>query len=383
MRVNPLVALTAATFAVGIGELAVAGMLPPLASDLHVAIPIAGQLVSGYALTFALLTPPLAATFGGRRRKSGLLAGLLIAGIANVLAAVAPTYLALLGARMLAAAGSAIVSPLALSLIDDVVGPQRRGRAQGIVFAGFSVAMTIGVPLGAIVAGRADWRAVFGLIAAVCFVAAALAALLHVPPPVAAPLAFRRRSLVRRVLSPLIMRILAISFFSMTAQYVVFTYIRPYFAETGPSDLNSIAALLFLLGFLGIAGNIGGGFALDRWGARGAILWCLGANVAIFIAMRFVHGPLAAVVPLVVVWGVASWAFSPGVNHALAQAAGDQRDIALALNLTAINVGIAAGAAIGGAIVATTGVADVVYGGAALLAVALAIAIRLPRAQRR
>lgn len=382
MRVNPLAALTAATFAVGLGELAVAGMLPPLASDLHVGIPVAGQLVGSYALTFALLTPPLAAAFGGRHRKSGLLVGLVTVGLANVLAALAPTYLALLAARLLAAVGAAIVSPLALSLIDDVVAPERRGRAQGIVFAGFSVAMTIGVPLGAIVAGHADWRVAFGSIAAVCFAAAALGALLHVPPPVGAALVSRWR-LARRTLSPLIRRILAISFVSMTGQYVAFTYMRPYFAATGPYDLNTSALLLFLLGCLGIAGNIGGGFALERWGARATILWCLGANAGVFVVMRFVHAPLAVMVPLVIVWGIASWACAPGMNHALAQTAGDQRDIALALNMTALNLGIAAGSAIGGAIVAMTGVAGVVTGGAILLALAFVIAVPLPRAQRQ
>lgn len=176
LRMSPLVALTAATFAVGLGELAVAGILPPLASDLHVTIPVAGQLVGVYALVFAVLTAPLAAAFAGARRKRGMLVGLLAVALANVLAAFAPTYLMLMAARLLAAAGSALVSPLALSLIDDVVPVERRGRAQGIVFAGFSTAMTVGVPLGAIVADHASWRAVFAIVAITAALAAVLAA---------------------------------------------------------------------------------------------------------------------------------------------------------------------------------------------------------------
>ena len=379
---NPLAALTAATFAVGLGELAVAGMLPPLAADLHVSIPVAGQLVGGYALAFAILTAPLAAAFGGPRRKTGLLVGLLTVAVANVLAALAPTYVTLLAARLLAAAGSALVSPLALSLIDDVVPAERRGRAQGIVFAGFSVAMTIGVPLGAIIADRAHWRVVFALIAGTCFIAASLAAGVRIPPAITAAAVFRW-SLARRVLSPLILRILAISLLSMTAQYVVFTYLRPYLAETGPFGLTAITLLMFLLGFLGIAGNIGGGIALDHWGARAGILWCIGTNALLFFVMRFVHGPLAVMVPLTMVWGVASWAFSPSVNHALAQAAGDQRDIVLALNMTAFNIGIFAGSALGGGIIAVAGVTDLVTGGGVLLAITFVLALPLPRAQPR
>lgn len=84
--------------------------------------------------------------------------GLIAVAAANVLAAAAHNYDALLGSRLLAAAGSALVSPLALSLIDDLVAVEHRGRAVGILFTGFSVAMTVGVPLGAIIADGSSWR---------------------------------------------------------------------------------------------------------------------------------------------------------------------------------------------------------------------------------
>jgi DHA1 family purine base/nucleoside efflux pump-like MFS transporter len=379
-RPSPLIALTAATFAVGLGELAVAGILPPLASDLRVTIPAAGQLVGGYALAFAILTPPLAAAFGGTRRKRGLLAGLLAVAVANVLAAFAPSYLTLLAARLLASAGSALVSPLALGLIDDVVPVERRGRAQGIVFAGFSVAMTIGVPMGALVADRASWRVVFGIVACTALLAAGLCLFIRVPTAVTAAGAFRW-SLARAALTPVVARLLVMSFVSMAAQYATFTYMRPYLAVTGNFDLNASAFLLFLLGFFGSAGNIGGGLALDRFGARSAILTCIGGNIVVFALMRFVHAPLAAMALIFIVWALASWGYSPSVNHALAVAAGDQRDIAFALNMTAFNLGIAGGSALGGVVIATSGVANVVVLGGVLLAIAFAIALPLPRAQ--
>jgi predicted MFS family arabinose efflux permease len=42
-RLGPVIALTAATFAVGLGELAVAGILPPLARDMRVTVPVAAS----------------------------------------------------------------------------------------------------------------------------------------------------------------------------------------------------------------------------------------------------------------------------------------------------------------------------------------------------
>jgi predicted MFS family arabinose efflux permease len=79
-------------------------------------------LIGLYALVFAVLTPPLAALFGGARRQRGLVIGLIAVAAANVLADAAPNYDVLLGSRLSAAAGSALVSPLALSLSDDLIG---------------------------------------------------------------------------------------------------------------------------------------------------------------------------------------------------------------------------------------------------------------------
>jgi MFS transporter, DHA1 family, purine base/nucleoside efflux pump len=375
LRPVPLLTLTAATFSVGLGELAVAGVLPPLARDMHVTIPLAGQLIGLYALLFAVLTPPLAAAFGGNRRKRGLVIGLGTVAFANLIAEGAPDFAVLLGSRLLAAAGSALVSPLALSLIDDVVPLQQRGRAQGIVFAGFSVAMTVGVPLGALIADQFSWRWVFAGIALSCALAALLGGRLHIPQPAAPVPAW---TFARSGLSAGVLRLLAISFLILAAQYAVFTYLRPYITETGGYGVAASAFLLFLLGAFGIVGNIAGGFALDRWGARATMLACVAANIALFVALRYLPGPLPVTAVLFALWAVASWAYSPSVNVELSASTGEQRDVALALNMTAFNLGIAIGSALGGAVIVITGIPNVVLLGAALLVPALLLSATLP-----
>ena len=378
-RLGSVIALTAATFAVGLGELAVAGILPPVARDMRVTVPVAGQLIGLYALVFAVLTPPLAALFGGARRQRGLVIGLIAVAAANVLAAAALNYDVLLGSRLLAAAGSALVSPLALSLIDDLVAVEHRGRAVGIVFTGFSVAMTVGVPLGAIIADGSSWRWVFAIIAAACTLAAVLAARLRVERTATA---IPHWTFARSGLSPAVLRLLAISFFILAAQYAVFTYLRPYLTETGAYGVGASAFLLFLLGAFGIAGNLAGGFALDRWGAKGTVVACVTANVAIFVALRYVHQPLFVVAPIFALWAIASWAYSPAVNVELSTHTGEGRDVALALNMTAFNLGIAGGSALGGVVIATNGVANIVWLGAALLLPALVLSAALPTRRR-
>jgi DHA1 family inner membrane transport protein len=162
----------------------------------------------------------------------------------------------------------------------------------------------------------------------------------------------------------------------------VFTYLRPYLTETGAYSVGASAFLLFLLGAFGTAGNLAGGYALDRWGARATVVACVAANVAIFIAMRYVHAPLPVMAVLFALWAIASWAYSPAVNVELSAHTGEQRDVALALNMTAFNLGIAGGSALGGVVIATSGVANIVWLGAALLVPALALSAALPTRRR-
>jgi DHA1 family putative efflux transporter-like MFS transporter len=369
----PLVALTAATFAVGFGELVIAGILPAVSAGVHVSIAAAGQLTTVYALVFAVVSPPLAALFRGPRRRTGLILGLLIVAAANVLAVFVPAYGAVLVARMIAAVGSALASPLALALIDDVVPPARRGQAQGIVFAGFAGALTISLPVGALTAEAFGWRSVFVLVAALALVAAALGTTLR--PEAAAPVPAAERRSARVLLDPAILRILAVSLFCLIAQYAVITYIRPLLSESGGYDLATSALLLLLFGAVGIAGNLAGGLAVDRWGIVPTMIVCLAVNLVVFLIMRVVGGPVAVTAILLVLWSLASWAFTPGVNAALATNAGEHRDVALAMNMTACNVGIAAGSALGGLVVATSGVRNTLLLGAAMLAIAIVLVI--------
>jgi DHA1 family inner membrane transport protein len=368
-----LAALTGATFALGLGELVVAGILPSIAGGLGVSVPVAGQLTTVYALVFAVLSPFLAAAFGGANRKRGLIIGLAIVTLANALAGLAPTFATLLAARVLAAVGSSLASPLAIALVNDVIPERQRGRAQGIVFAGFSLALTVGVPAGAIVAEPFGWRAVFVLLAVLCAFATLLATTLRVSAsPAPTP---SRWTVPSGALTPAILRLLAISLFFLIAQYTVFTYVRPLLVAIGGYDTSASALLLFLFGLVGIAGNIAGGVAVDRWGIAPTIIASIVVNGIAYAALLALPGKFPITALLFVLWSFASWALSPGMNVALAERAGAHRDVALALNMTAFNLGIALGSAVGGVVIASGDVRNTLVLGLVMLGAALAIVL--------
>ncbi|HQS96369.1 MFS transporter [Novosphingobium sp. 17-62-19] len=94
-------ALTISAFAVGTTEFVIVGLLPTIAADLGVSLPSAGLLVSLYALGVTIGAPILTALTGKLPRKTLLLSLLMLFAAGNLMAAFAPSYLALVAARFI------------------------------------------------------------------------------------------------------------------------------------------------------------------------------------------------------------------------------------------------------------------------------------------
>ncbi len=376
MRLVPLLALTVATFALGFGELMIAGILPNVARDLHVTLAAGGTLVGAYALMFAIVSPPLAIVMTRVERRTALIAALLIVALANGAAAFGGGFAFVLAMRVVAAAGSAVATTIALASVDSLSDVASRGRAHGIVFAGFSAAATFGVPLGVVIAEHGSWRNAFGAVAISAFAAAVLIAFALPRVPRGAPLAWP--DLVRIVGQRPLLLTLTVSLLDLSSQYIVITYIRPYFDATGGFDATTVAWLLLLFGAMGIVGNVAGGALIDRYGSYRTILVCLGGTLALYLVFGVALRTLAGAAIAIGAWALVSWAFAPAVNQRLGADAHAAPEIGLALNLTAFNAGIALGSSAGGAIIATAGPLALPYAGAAILVIALAVAWRNP-----
>lgn len=127
-----------------------------------------GFLVSAYTLA-AGASGLLASTYVdrfGRKRLLMVLYGLF--GLATLACGLAPTYAALMAARVAAGLFGGVLSAMSQTIVADVIPFERRGRAMGIVMTSFSVATVAGVPLGLFLADHFSWHAPFFAIAAAC-----------------------------------------------------------------------------------------------------------------------------------------------------------------------------------------------------------------------
>ena len=108
--------LAVAAFAIGTEAFVIAGLLPVIAADLQISLAATGQLVTAYALTYAIGSPILAVTFNNLDRRTVLMLALACFIAGNLLAVLAASFAMLLASRMLMAVGAGLCMPTALAV---------------------------------------------------------------------------------------------------------------------------------------------------------------------------------------------------------------------------------------------------------------------------
>ncbi|WP_243843860.1 MFS transporter [Paraburkholderia caballeronis] len=382
----PLYWLALGTFAVGTESFMIAGLLPDIAADLHTSVIATGQLVTVFALAYALSSPILTALTGAFNRRTLMIVALCAFTAANVVAWAAQSYWALLAARILLAAAAGLYVPGANALAGAIAGPERRGTALAIVNGGITIAVAFGVPLGALVGDRLGWRMTFAGVAALS--AAATAGLLFgLPRSIGAGLpgaTLRERIHVAR--QPVILMTLFVTTLWAMGAYTIYTYLAPFIARTTPLHGGQIGYVLFTWGVAAAIGVFSGGRAVDRVGPRRVIVPCLGVSIVAFSLMSASAHWLPttwALVPIligVVAWGIAHWSFYPAQQAGLIHQAGLRgTPIALSLNASFMYLGFSLGAALGSLTLSLTSVNNLGWTAAACEVAALILTVGIGR----
>jgi predicted MFS family arabinose efflux permease len=342
-----LIVLAAGMFAVGTDSFVVAGILPQVAASLGVSIPLAGQMVTLYALSYALLSPTVAALAGHWPRRRLLLTGLLIFVIGNAMTALAPSIGWVLASRVIAGLGAAMYSPTATATGASLVPPERRAAALAVVIAGLSSATALGAPLGTLIAGIGDWRATMWFVSGVGTVAG-IAVWFSLPAIPALPAATLRQRLAplgdARVTLTLLTTLLAYA-----GAFSVYTYVGVVFDRVTQGSPNMLAGLLLIWGVAATLGNLVVGKLTDRFGSRRIIPAAL-----VILSINFALTPWTAAhawtaVLAIVVWGLCGWGLLVPQQHRLITLAPAAAPLLMGLNSAALYVGVSSAGVLGAA----------------------------------
>ncbi|MFE9539663.1 MFS transporter [Streptomyces sp. NPDC006691] len=364
--------LALGAFAVGTSGYIVTGVLPQLSGELSVSLSTVGLLTTSFAVAYAIGSPLLAVALGGWRRHRLIVAALLVAAVGNALAAIAPHFGVLLAARIVTAMGAAVFTPAATAVAAELSGPERRARAAAWVFGGLVTATIVGVPAGSLLVGPLGYRGVFWLVAGICALAAAAVAV--AVPEVAAPPRVTLRRRVEVASDPRVLVVLGITLAASLGVFTVYTYVAPLLADTVGAHGTGLSLLLFGYGIGGAIGNVVGGVAADRYGYRLPLLVAVSGSVISLSLLSVVHST-ALVAVLLFTWGVSSWAFNPPVQRRLIELSPSAVSLLLALNASALYLGIGLSGVVGGAVLDHVGIGAVALTGAGLCLVAVVVQV--------
>lgn len=366
-----LLALT--TFAAGVAESVLIGILPPLASDLRVSVSLAGQLTTLFSIAFAVAVPLLTWLTRRWERRRLLVAALLIFALFNACAAISPNYASLLLARIGMAACCGLLIVMSTLLASEMAPAGQQGRAIGIIFMGISASLVFGVPLGVQVTDWFGWRWIFFAIA-IYSLPLSLLLWRYLPDSRSSALPGRAGYLRQLSHRPLWLA-QAVSILLLGGHFTLFTYFTPYLAAMlEMNDATAVSGLLLLIGLAALGGGYLGGWLADRVGPRLALVlipaaFCL-ALVAIPLSLHS-----AFFIPSVMLWSTISWMISPAVQSFLLHSDPISGSAGVALNTSAMHLGVGLGAAVGGLVVALAGVGWTPWVGLGLTVLALLCAI--------
>ncbi|MBB6367121.1 DHA1 family inner membrane transport protein [Xanthomonas sacchari] len=370
-----LYALTAGAFGIGTTEFVIMGLLLQVAADLQVSVPAAGLLISGYALGVFLGAPLL--TVASRRwpRKRVLLALMLVFTVGNLACALAPSYAALMAARVVTSLAHGTFFGVGAVVATTLVPPQRKASAISTMFTGLTVATLLGVPAGAWLGLQYGWRATFWAVAAIGALATVVIAALVPADRDATPAPPLREELRAVGRAPVLLG-LATTVLGYAGVFAVYTYVQPLLTQvTGVAD-SAVSPLLLVFGVGMIVGNVLGGRLADRR-PRQALPLSLGVLAVVLAALTLALPSAPAMALGIGLLGVAAFAtVAPLQVWVLGKAGEAGRHLASSLNIGAFNLGNALGAWLGGLVLGHGGSLSQLPWVAALLTLAgLAVAL--------
>ncbi|OAK59201.1 transporter [Variovorax paradoxus] len=372
-------ALLVGNFVIGTGVMVVPGTLNEISASLAISVATAGQLITAAAAVMCIGAPLLAAAVAGWDRRQLLALTLLWYAAGHALAALMPSFGALLPIRMLTVIAPAIFTPQAAACAGLLVPPEQRGRAVTFVFLGWSMASVLGLPIGALIGGHLGWRMAFVAVALLSVVSAA-SIWLTLPAGIR-PAALTAAAWSRVLRSPVLMGIVAVTALQGAGQFVLFSYFGPILKQSFGADATTLSVMWALFGACGLIGNMVVSRFIDRVGA-GRMVLVTTSLIALSLLLWPTASTLAWLAVLLVPWGLGCFATNSAQQARLVGLAPALAPGSVALNSSGIYTGQAVGAALGGWLLAHDAAAWMSWVGFGVMLVAISLSTAIDRSRR-
>ena len=282
-----LIALAFGTLGLGIAEFVMMGILPDVAKDLGISIPVAGHFISAYALGVCVGAPVLILA---RKHplKHILLALVTLMMVGNTCAALAPNYWVLLLARFISGLPHGAYFGVASIVAEKLADKGKGSEAVSIMIAGMTIANLFGVPLGTSLSNSISWRVTFLLVG--CWGVIILYYIWRWVPHVEGLKDTGFKGQFRFLKTPAPWLILGATALGNGGVFCWYSYINPLLTEVSGFTAESITALMVLAGFGMVVGNLVSGRLSDRY-TPGKVGATVQAMICIVLLLIFFLSP--------------------------------------------------------------------------------------------
>jgi DHA1 family inner membrane transport protein len=340
-------ALAVGGFGIGTGEFVIMGLLPDVAKTFDVSIPMAGYVISAYALGVVVGAPIIAVLSARVPRRTLLLWLMGVFAAGNILSAMAPDFWSFTFLRFLTGLPHGAYFGVASLVAASMVPPNKRARAVGRVMLGLTIATLLGTPLATFMGQLLSWRAAFYLVGGIGALSVALVWYFKPKDKVQEGASILRE--LSAFAKPQVWLTLGVAAVGFGGMFSVFSYIASTTTETAGLSASMVAVVLALFGIGMNVGNIVGSRLADI-----SLKGTIGGSMVFYIIVMLIFANFAQypIVLYITVFLVGcGFAPAPALQTRLMDVAADAQTLAAASNHSAFNIANALGAALGGLVI--------------------------------
>lgn len=371
-------AMTLCVFALIASEFMPVSLLTPIATDLRVSEGLAGY---GIAISgaFAVLTSlSISALAGSVNRKTLLLALTGLMAVSGAVVALAPNYLIYMVGRALIGVVIGGFWSMSAATAMRLVPPSQVPRALAIFNGGNALATVIAAPLGSYLGSIIGWRGTF-----FCLIPVAAMALVWQWVSLPAMTAERTggsANVFRLLKSRSVALGMAACGAFFMGQFALFTYVRPFLETVARVNVSTLSLILLGIGLAGFVGTVMIGTLLKRGLYRTLIILPI-LMAAIALTLIPFGASVGIVAILLALWGLLATAAPVGWWSWIAQAMPTDAEAGGGLMVAVIQLSIALGSTMGGALFDNSGYQSTFVASAAVLLFGAFLTLRTSRSQ--
>lgn len=377
-------------FALGLTEFLVIGLVSAISVDLHTTIEAIGMTVTSYAIGATIGAPVLTALTSSWPRKSVMIATMLVFSLGSMAATFSTSVNMMLVSRFVAGLAHGLFLAVSANVATQIVEPNKRGSAVSYVFAGLTLALAFGVPIGTYLGSVISWRLSF-MSVTVCGVIGLLGLLFLMPKAQSGEAENRGAVATFQALShiadPILLFAALITILGYTGAFTLYTYIAPLLYDVTGVSVKVASYMMLVYGIFAAIGNILGGKLTDWMGADRAVTIVMLALSVTLASIHLFGSSTIAMCFFVAAMGAISYAAVPAMQARVINIANTYvpgaAAVASGLNIAGFNSGIALGSLLGGVLITSVGIGYLAIVGAAITLFGLIIMLLFPLTKRR